>query len=83
MIELLARLFIRDSRHTDDPRVRTAYGMLCSAVAITLNILLAAAKFVVGTLAVIETDPASVPTTNLAAASRILSVMATAEQSMP
>ena len=51
MIELLARLFIRDSRHTDDPRVRTAYGMLCSAVAITLNILLAAAKFVVGTLA--------------------------------
>ena len=32
---------------------------------------------------VIETDPASVPTTNLAAASRILSVMATAEQSMP
>ena len=51
MIELLARLFIRDSRHTDDPRVRTAYGTLCSAVAITLNILLAAAKFVVGTLA--------------------------------
>lgn len=51
MIELLARLFIRNSRHTDDPRVRTAYGMLCSAVAITLNILLAAAKFVVGTLA--------------------------------
>ena len=33
--------------------------------------------------AVIETDPASVPTTNLAAANRILSVMATAEQSMP
>lgn len=51
MIELLARLFIRNSRHTDDPRVRTAYGMLCSAVAIALNILLAAAKFVVGTLA--------------------------------
>ena len=51
MIELLARLFIRNSRHTDDPRVRTAYGTLCSAVAIALNILLAAAKFVVGTLA--------------------------------
>ena len=51
MIELLARLFIRNSRHTDDPRVRTAYGTLCSAVAITLNILLAAAKFIVGTLA--------------------------------
>ena len=51
MIELLARLFIRDSRHTDDPRVRAAYGTLCSAVAIALNILLAAAKFVVGTLA--------------------------------
>ena len=43
MIELFARLFIRNSRHTDDPRVRTAYGTLCSAVAITLNILLAAA----------------------------------------
>ena len=49
-MELLARLFIRDSRHTDDPRVRAAYGTLCSAVAIALNILLAAAKFAVGTL---------------------------------
>lgn len=49
-MELLARLFIRDSHHTDDPRVRAAYGTLCSAVAIALNILLAAAKFAVGTL---------------------------------
>ena len=49
-MELLARLFIRDSHHTDDPRVRAAYGTLCSAVAIALNILLAAAKFIVGTL---------------------------------
>ena len=51
MIELLARLFIKDRRKTDDPRVRTAYGTLCSAVAMALNVLLAAAKFVVGTLA--------------------------------
>ena len=51
MIELLARLFIKDRRKTGDPGVRTAYGMLCSAVAMALNLLLAAAKFVVGTLA--------------------------------
>lgn len=51
MIELLARLFIKDRRKTGDPRVRAAYGTLCSAVAMALNLLLAAAKFVVGTLA--------------------------------
>ena len=49
MIELLARLFIRDNKNTDDPRVRSAYGTLCSAAAMTLNVLLAAAKFIVGT----------------------------------
>ena len=51
MIELLARLFIKDRRKTGDPGVRAAYGTLCSAVAMALNLLLAAAKFVVGTLA--------------------------------
>lgn len=51
MIELLARLFIKDRRNTEDPGVRAAYGTLCSAAAMALNVLLAAAKFIVGTLA--------------------------------
>lgn len=44
-------MFIRDRQKTEDPHVRTAYGTLCSAVAMALNVLLAAAKFTVGTMA--------------------------------
>lgn len=50
MIQLLARVFIRDYKNYEDPRVRAAYGTLCSGTAIVLNIILSAAKFVVGIL---------------------------------
>ena len=50
MIELLAKLFIRDREQTDKPEVRSAYGTLVSVTAIVLNALLALAKFVIGTL---------------------------------
>ena len=51
MIELLARLCIKDYKNTGDARVRAGYGTLCSVTAIVLNLLLSGAKFVVGTLA--------------------------------
>lgn len=51
MIELLARLFLGNRRDPEDPHVRTVYGTICSAAAMALNVLLAAAKLIVGTLA--------------------------------
>lgn len=50
MIALLARFAIRDYQNTADTRVRQAYGMLCGAVGIGLNILLFAGKFLAGFL---------------------------------
>ena len=43
MIGLLARLFIKRSDDAADPGVRLAYGTLCGALGIALNLLLAAA----------------------------------------
>ena len=40
MMELLSRWFIRDRDNVTDPRVRRAYGQLCGAVGIGLNLLL-------------------------------------------
>ena len=51
MITLLARLFIRDHRNVRDGAVRRAYGVLCGAVGILLNMLLFAGKLLVGSLA--------------------------------
>ena len=51
MIDLLARIFIRDHEKIEDSRVRTAYGTLVSVTAIVFNLLLSAAKFIIGTLA--------------------------------
>ena len=51
MIRLLAKLFIKNSEKTDDPEVRRAYGTLVSITAICFNLLLSAAKFVIGSLA--------------------------------
>ena len=51
MITLLARWFIPNRENTADPAVRRAYGTLCGAVGIVLNLLLAAGKFLAGTLA--------------------------------
>ncbi len=48
MINLLARLFIKDRENYKDPAVRTGYGLLCSALGIALNILLFAGKYIAG-----------------------------------
>jgi cation diffusion facilitator family transporter len=50
MITLLSKIFIKDAENVKDTRVRQAYGILMSAVGIAVNLLLSAAKFVVGTL---------------------------------
>ena len=48
MVDFLVKKFVRDSERTDDPKVRTAYGILSSVVGIICNVLLFAAKFVIG-----------------------------------
>ena len=50
MISILSRLFIKNHADTSDPGVRRAYGVLCGAVGIFLNVLLFAAKYLAGTL---------------------------------
>ncbi len=50
MLTLLAKWFIRDREQTADPRVRSAYGMLCGVVGVALNLLLFLGKLVAGTL---------------------------------
>ncbi len=51
MTALLCKLFIRNAEQTRDPRVRSAYATLTSAVGILLNLLLFAGKFLAGTIA--------------------------------
>ena len=48
LVEFLVKKFVRDSEHTEDVKVRTAYGVLSSIVGIICNVLLFAAKFVIG-----------------------------------
>ena len=50
MIKLLAKIFIKDSQNTADSKVRVAYGYLCGAVGIALNILLFVGKIIAGTI---------------------------------
>lgn len=50
MIHFLSSIFIRDHKNYTSPAVRQAYGMLCGAVGIVLNILLFFAKWLAGTL---------------------------------
>lgn len=50
MISILSRIFIKNHAETSDPGVRRAYGVLCGAVGIFLNVLLFAAKYLAGTL---------------------------------
>ena len=50
MIKFLAKIFLKDSENVTDQRVRSAYGYLCGAVGIVLNILLFVGKFAAGTL---------------------------------
>ncbi len=48
MTELIKRLFVRDYQNTGDPAVRARYGAVAGAVGIVTNLLLAAAKMVIG-----------------------------------
>lgn len=48
MIQLLAKLWIKDYRETKKTEVRQAYGMLCGGVGIFLNICLFLCKFIGG-----------------------------------
>ncbi len=50
MIKLLSKIFIKDYKNYKDSAVRTAYGYLCGAVGIMINLLLFAGKLVAGTL---------------------------------
>ena len=50
MIALLSRLLIADRENTESPKVRKAYGILCGAVGIFLNVVLFAGKLFAGTL---------------------------------
>ena len=47
MTKLLIKLFIKDCEKTDDPAVRSRYGVLSGVVGIICNILLTAAKLIV------------------------------------
>ena len=50
MVNLLIRAFVKDYENTQNPKVRGAYGTLCSIVGIVLNALLFAGKFFAGTI---------------------------------
>lgn len=49
-MNLLIKLFVRDSGNVQDPAVRRSYGKLTGVVGIVLNVLLAAGKFLAGAL---------------------------------
>lgn len=48
MTELLLRLFVKNHRETDDPKVRAAYGKLAGVVGILCNLLLFGGKLLAG-----------------------------------
>lgn len=50
MTSLLVRLFVRDGEKTDEPRVREAYGRLAGLTGVVCNLILFAAKLLIGTL---------------------------------
>ena len=50
MIQFLASIFIKDRQNYSSPTVRQAYGTLCGAVGIGLNILLFLGKWIAGFL---------------------------------
>ena len=50
MLNLLIKLFIKDSENTKSPQVRRAYGTLCSIYGVGLNVLLFLGKYIAGLL---------------------------------
>ena len=51
MINLLSKIFIKGRDNTDEPRVRHAYGVLCGAFGVFLNIVLFGIKLAAGMIA--------------------------------
>ena len=51
MINFLARRFIKNYRDVQSPKVRTAYGVLCGAMGIGINLLLFTLKLIAGAAA--------------------------------
>lgn len=51
MINLLAKIFIKNSDDVKNPNVRSAWGLLCSIVTIGLNVLVFIAKYLTGMMA--------------------------------
>ncbi len=50
MITLLSKIFIKNPDDNEDPKVRSAWGLLCSVLSIILNVIVFAAKYVIGLL---------------------------------
>ena len=50
MTDLIVKTFIKDYQKTNDPKVRTKYGILSGCVGIVMNVILFLLKFFVGTL---------------------------------
>lgn len=50
MLKLLSKIFIKNPENTADPVVRRAYGSLCGALGIALNLLLFACKYAAGVI---------------------------------
>ena len=50
MLKLLIKIFIKDRENVRDEKVRRAYGSLCSAYGVLLNLLLFACKYFAGLL---------------------------------
>lgn len=50
MTDILVKLFIKDSQNTKDAQIREKYGLLGSIVGIIVNIILSAAKYMIGVL---------------------------------
>ena len=50
MVSLLSKIFIKNRDDVTDPAVRKAYGSLCSAFGIVLNVLLFAGKYIAGSV---------------------------------
>ena len=51
MTDFLVKLFVKDYKNTDDGQVRENYGIFAGIVGIAANVLLFAAKAVIGLLA--------------------------------
>ena len=48
MVELLAKLFLKEKADEDSPEIRQKYGVLCGLAGIIFNVLLALGKFIAG-----------------------------------